>query len=229
VNQARKAKTQDQPADLKGRLIAMYRAQPAKIILFAVLAAVLGAVLVINVFFRGKGRRASAANRPIIMAAQPSGGGPAKRSADAKTWRYRDVAARWTEEFVLIERLNRDPFQVDMTWFPLNPDHRQSSTVEALLSDGAAADPLTRHIRQWASEINRRRRARESEQAAVKAAAGSLKLSTVMVSGANSLAVINGQALRIGEKVNGFTVVRIEPGRVVVNRNGVPIILALED
>ena len=62
----------------------------------------------------------------------------------------------------------------------------------------------------------------------MKAAANSLKLSTVMVSGSNSLAVINGQALKVGEKVNDFTVLRIEPGRVVINKDGVPVVLVLD-
>ena len=227
MTELRKAKTQPDSSDAKDKLLAMYRAQPAKVISFGVLLAALAIVVVVNVFFRNSKRASIGGGTSVLIAprtARAAGGG---RPAP-KAWRYREVAATWAEDLVLIERINRDPFQVDMTWFPLNPNRRQTSTVRTLLRDGQGGDPLTRHIRQWAGAVDRRRRARESRTASVKAAANSLKLSTVMVSGRNSLAVINGQALKVGEKVNDFTVLRIEPGRVVVNKDGVPVVLVLD-
>jgi hypothetical protein len=137
------------------------------------------------------------------------------------------VAADWARQFILIDRLARDPFQVEMTWFPLNPDRRQGGTTHALLPEAGRTDALTAHIRQWATDVSREHRARASEMAAVQAEAASLKLSITMV-GENSLAVINGEPLKVGQRVNGFSIVRIEADRVVVSKNGVAAVLTLD-
>jgi hypothetical protein len=232
VAQVRKTRTLSGPTDAKGGgLVAAYRAQPAKFILLGVLAVIMVVVLVVNVFIRGAAKKATASNTSIAM---PLSGGSGRAAVAtppqeaAAGWRYRDVAAAWANEFVLMERLGRDPFQVDLNWFPLSPDGRQSTTVQALLADGSKADPLTQHIRQWAADVNRQRQARASEVAAVQSEATTLKLSTIMVGGSDSFAVINGEALRVGQRISGFTLVRIEPDRVIVNKNGIPVILALD-
>jgi hypothetical protein len=49
-----------------------------------------------------------------------------------------------------------------------------------------------------------------------------------MVGGENSLAVINGEPLKAGQRVNGFTIVRIEADRVVVDKNGGPAVVTLD-
>jgi hypothetical protein len=222
-------KAREAPAGLKDKLVALYRHQPGKVITLGGLLGVMLIVLAITVI-RGAGRTATAQGGSALLPTSGSGQpvATAPLAATPTVAGARDVSAEWSRQFALVERLPTDPFRVEMTWFPLNPDRRQT-TVRAMLPGDRRADPLTEHIRKWASEVTHRREVRASQVAAVQTEAAGLKLSTVMVSTpANSLAVINGEPLKVGQRISGFTVVRIEPKRVVVNKAGVPVVLELD-
>ena len=56
-----------------------------------------------------------------------------------------------------------------------------------------------------------------------------LKLTAVLVSERRRIAVINGQFYRVGDRVNGDEIIRIEPGSIQIKRGSEQILVTLSD
>jgi hypothetical protein len=54
------------------------------------------------------------------------------------------------------------------------------------------------------------------------------RLTAVMMSGHSSRAIVDGTPLRLGESLDGFKLLSVDPGRAVLGRNGARVVLALD-
>jgi MSHA biogenesis protein MshK len=60
-------------------------------------------------------------------------------------------------------------------------------------------------------------------------AATSLRLTGVLVSDTRRIAVINGKFYRVGDRVNGEEITRIDPGSIHIMRNGERVLVTVKN
>ena len=54
------------------------------------------------------------------------------------------------------------------------------------------------------------------------------RLTAIMMSGRGSRAIVDGTPLRLGESLDGFRLLSVDPARAILGRNGARVVLALE-
>jgi len=151
---------------------------------------------------------------------------PVVGGADELAERNRSEQAR-REEYLsrMDRRIARDLFRPNLYAYPpLSGQGDRVTLTEAQPTEGG----LFQHIRQWVED----KRSAEQEEAArlglAHAQAQSLKLQSMML-GSSPVALINGQALRPGDSINGFLVKEISARGCVVTKDGVEVVLQMKE
>jgi hypothetical protein len=117
-----------------------------------------------------------------------------------------------------IPSISRNDFLVKSDYFPANT----AKTSEAAPQSGFWIT-LEKSLSLQADQKEKR----ESQIASLKQQAAALRLtSTVM--GSSPRAMVNGALVGVGESVESFRVVRIEPRGIVVQRDGIQLAIPME-
>jgi hypothetical protein len=137
-----------------------------------------------------------------------------------------DACESWVDLSTLPRTLSRDFFDADWNLFPAVPPSENGG--EKLISDSAT--DTAEQPDGWWNLVNRvareERERRHRKSAEVREAAASLMLQSTVV-GNSPLAVINGEIVRVGDRVESFLVVGIEARRVIVRKDGITVTLPL--
>ena len=129
----------------------------------------------------------------------------AGKSAPSKNSRTADAAMLARADLGLAERL-------------------RAAANGQLVSDKSVVD-VFRPSRKWSGDGGGGAAHSMSEAERFKAAH---RLTAVMMSGRNSRAIVDGTPLRLGESLDGFKLLSVDPGRAVLGRSGARVVLALD-
>ena len=130
----------------------------------------------------------------------------AGKSAPPKTSRTADTAMLARADLGLAERL-------------------RAATNGQPVSDKSVVD-VFRPSRKWAGDAGGGGAAHPMSEAERFKAAH--RLTAVMMSGRSSRAIVDGTPLRLGESLDGFKLLSVDPGRAVLERSGARVVLALD-
>jgi hypothetical protein len=130
----------------------------------------------------------------------------AGKTAPPKTSRMADAAMLARADLGLAERL-------------------RAATNGQLVSDKSVVD-VFRPSRKWAGDAGGSGAAHPMSEAERYKAAH--RLTAVMMSGRGSRAIVDGTPLRLGESLDGFKLLSVDPGRAVLGRNGARVVLELD-
>jgi len=117
-----------------------------------------------------------------------------------------DTAERQAVEIEIVEKLTRDPFEVNPALFPKLKSKENTSHLTKSASD--PADELQQHQQRIMTE------------------ARSLKLQSTIL-GAQPRAMINGSLIGPGQTIQGFEVTEIRPRTVKLVKDGVTVVLEM--
>ncbi len=119
-------------------------------------------------------------------------------------------ATSWSEvRVVMADRVTHDLFHFQADYFP------QDQTTK--ISDGAGDKSLV----QTTDQDQHQRHVQ-----AIRLAARSLKLQSTLL-GADNRALINGELLNPGQRINGFELIDVGPRQVTLRRDGVEVVLEM--
>src|SRR5256885_961384 len=100
----------------------------------------------------------------------------------------------------------------------------RAATNGQLVSDKSVVD-VFRPSRKWAGDAGGSEAHVLSDAERFRAAH---RLTAVMMSGRSSRAIVDGTPLRLGESLDGFKLLSVDPAKAVLGRNGASVALALE-
>jgi hypothetical protein len=196
------------------KLIAGFRASPGKSSTVSGLAVIL--VIVWCRFFFGGHLPAAASGAAALSPSEL----PASFSNYGVTSRPAGTAnslQQWAHQ--PIRPLNRNPFAIPLDLYPRDA----ASSLDSPASQSGYWDLVAKSLSSRADQQEQRQILTDN----VRIAAASLKLeSTIM--GARRGAMINGNMVREGDSVAGFRVLNIQPGQVIVEREGIKLALQMQ-
>ena len=180
---------------------------------------VLGVLLVVLAIFGGRALL-TGSNQPLSsFAANVIGNAADKPAVSAKAANARaDVLAAWMAQPIPVPQ--QDLFAVNLTYFPNDVSAASNDATKA--DSEEIVDPQTKLERAEADQ--KRHRAVVIEN--VRQQAEKLDLQSI-VRGANPQAMINGRMVGEGDVVAEFRVLKIEPRKVIVEREGVKLSIAM--
>jgi hypothetical protein len=186
------------------RLMAQLRASPAKATVLAGLSIILAGVC-----FRAMTNTSPTAVRAASIEGS-SQGHDSIVDATANKNSETDSLQRWSRQPVRV--MDRNVFLVPLDSYP-----RDGSKISG---DSRQGTGFWDHIAKSMSSRADQQEQRQILIDNVKIAAGTLKLQSTMF-GDESTAIINGELVHEGSKIGTFRVVKIEMGRVIVEREGI--------
>ena len=187
-------------------LLRQLKSQPGKIAVLAILLAVMVGLWVKH--FAGGGVPSAAAAATPTPARDIRARAPATDNLPRAAAAMRDFLARPPAPVA------KNLFVVNLDHFPLDPS---KSPGKAQASGGGFWDELTKSLAAKADQEKARRILVENlQQQAAK-----LKVQGTLQSNGSPRAIVDGKFVGEGDVVAGFSILRIEANRIIVERDGV--------
>jgi len=193
--------------------------------------ALVAVVVVGRLVLRGQvPRHASADVDPVVSAGGAGRVEPARDQAGVRPRRGGGDAwtcSRARREYLsgLDRDVRRDIFRLSPEFLPPGQDSTGDAT--AVQADGQSEPGWFGRIGEWISRKRAQRREEMESIGVVRAQARSLRLQSTMLGPVPS-ALINGQVLRKGDRINGFLLKSIRSGSCTLTKDGVDVVLRLE-
>ena len=192
------------------RLLSRIKAQPARAAVLTILLAVMGVLWVRHFSGGGSAKPASAARtvgpQPVAVGAGKGAENVSRAAAALKDFLQRPPAT-----------IRRNFFAVKMEHFPMDGSKATAGDPEGQ----GFWDELAKSLAAKADQ----EKARRILLGNLKEQAGKLRVQMIMMSNGSPRALVDGKLVIAGDVVGGFKISSIEADRIIIEREGVSLVI----